>query len=301
MIDKIRSEVVCMTPEIAKAYLETNKGNRNVRPSQVAFLANSMTRGDWVLTHQGIAISKDGILIDGQHRLLAVIKANMAIPMMVTYGLDRKTAFPAIDGGFILRSDADRIGVDRKTVEVAKFLALRVFYWFGDGWKSRKFTHSQLNQICDVISEYHDELMEYCPTVAKVLSNSTARTAAISSVLIGQDKDYVFKLYRDLVLSNIDNLPQCGKSIIKQVMTGHISHSKASRDLEFFSKMMYVFDKTNADISRISIRNHLEFADKVREKLIKKFPFIEYDKLKTKSEPINVVTYNQTTHSSCHV
>lgn len=300
MVDKIRSEVVCITPEIAKAYLETNQGNRKIRLSQVSFLATSMTRGDWVLTHQGIAISKDGILIDGQHRLLAVIKANMAIPMMVTHGLNRITAFPAIDGGFVPRNDSDRIGVDKRIVEVAKFIALYVFSWGCNKNGPRKFTHTQLKQICDVISDHHDELMRCCPTMAKFLSNSSVRAAAISSVLIGQDRDYVFQLYRDLVLSNIDNLPPCGKSIIKQVMTGNITSTKSSRNLEFFAKMMYVFDKKNEDISRVSIRNPSEFVDNVREKLIKSFPFIEHDKLKAKSDSIKSVTSNQTTQSSCH-
>ena len=72
----MKTEVVLVTPLLAKKWLERNTDNRDIRPSVVTGLAESITRGEWVLSHQGIAFAKSGRLLDGQHRLLAIVEAN---------------------------------------------------------------------------------------------------------------------------------------------------------------------------------------------------------------------------------
>lgn len=77
-----------ITPEIAEKYLEKNITNRNVRESWVTELSNAIKRGRFRLTHQGIGFDVKGKLIDGQHRLLAVVKAGLPVQLYVTRGLD---------------------------------------------------------------------------------------------------------------------------------------------------------------------------------------------------------------------
>lgn len=64
----------------------------------VAAMAEDMKAGRWIATHQGIAIGKSGRLLDGQHRLSAVIKAGVPVEMMVTFDID-ESAIDAIDRG----------------------------------------------------------------------------------------------------------------------------------------------------------------------------------------------------------
>lgn len=75
-----------ITPESAKTYLLKNSNNRAVSQKVVNGYAEDMIAGKWKLTHQGIAFDADGVLIDGQHRLLAIVKANVAVMMLVTMG-----------------------------------------------------------------------------------------------------------------------------------------------------------------------------------------------------------------------
>lgn len=100
-----RTEFEFITPETAKEYLELNKTNRRIRPGVVMKYAADMAAGRWRLTHQGIAFDRDMNLIDGQHRLLAVIRSGCSIQMAVTYGLDRE-CHEVVDGG-ALRSVKD--------------------------------------------------------------------------------------------------------------------------------------------------------------------------------------------------
>lgn len=81
------SRVETITPEIAQQYLERNlENNRRLSTKNIALYANAMQSGDWQLTSQGISFNESGQLTDGQHRLMAIIKAGVPVKMYVTYG-----------------------------------------------------------------------------------------------------------------------------------------------------------------------------------------------------------------------
>lgn len=78
------SFVIDLTPEIAEDWL--NHGNTHNRPildTHVDYLASEMKARRWRLTHQGIAFSTNQVLLDGQHRLWAVVFSGVTVPMRV--------------------------------------------------------------------------------------------------------------------------------------------------------------------------------------------------------------------------
>ncbi|MFC9953182.1 hypothetical protein ACFVIN_22370 [Streptomyces prasinus] len=91
-------EVLDVTPELAAEWLTRNTSNRPLSKATVQQLAARIQRGEWQLTHQGIAFDEDGVLIDGQHRLAAVVKAGLTVPLTVARGVPR-TAFTVMDTG----------------------------------------------------------------------------------------------------------------------------------------------------------------------------------------------------------
>ena len=84
---KIRTEQIMVTPQLAEKWLEGNTHNRPLRANRVEQYASDMKGGRWRLTHQGVAFSDTGVLLDGQHRLYAIWQTGIPIEMMVTYGL----------------------------------------------------------------------------------------------------------------------------------------------------------------------------------------------------------------------
>lgn len=76
--------VMTVTSKIAKEWLERNAvNNRKINPNRVRMYAEDMRSGNWKLTHQGIAFDADGQLIDGQHRLAAVVKSGVPVRMLI--------------------------------------------------------------------------------------------------------------------------------------------------------------------------------------------------------------------------
>jgi hypothetical protein len=90
-----------ITPKIAAAYLDHNPDeffNRKITEKRVGSIAREMSAGMWEATHQGIAFDETGSLIDGQHRLLAIIQSGVTCELLVSRGIKRK-AFTVIDSG----------------------------------------------------------------------------------------------------------------------------------------------------------------------------------------------------------
>lgn len=94
----VGSYLVKMTPEIAAAYLARHAPNRPLSKPVVKAYADDMTAGHWTYNGQNLIIDRNGYLIDGQHRLSAVIKSGVSVDMGITYGVDRST-FDTIDTG----------------------------------------------------------------------------------------------------------------------------------------------------------------------------------------------------------
>jgi hypothetical protein len=88
----MKSEMINISPSLAEHFLSKNILNRNISHALVNKYATDMENGSWEVTHQGIAFYDDDTVADGQHRLLAIIKARATVPMMVTYGLKKESS-----------------------------------------------------------------------------------------------------------------------------------------------------------------------------------------------------------------
>jgi hypothetical protein len=111
-----RSVWVDITPAMAGDWLRNNFRNRPVSDDVVKSYARDMLAGCWIATHQGIAFNDRDELIDGQHRLLAIVASGATVRMMVTFGMPSEiagspmTTMDAVDRGRT-RSVADQLKI----------------------------------------------------------------------------------------------------------------------------------------------------------------------------------------------
>lgn len=83
----LNSQWMDITPELARTSLANNVRNRSLSEDVVLAYARDMLNLEWQATHQGIAFNDRDELIDGQHRLHAIVRSGVTIRMMVTFGL----------------------------------------------------------------------------------------------------------------------------------------------------------------------------------------------------------------------
>lgn len=83
----ISAQLMTITPKLAEAWLRNNSHNRGVANSRVDQYAADMRRGEWRVNGETIKLAADGQVLDGQHRLLAVLEADTPIDSLVITGL----------------------------------------------------------------------------------------------------------------------------------------------------------------------------------------------------------------------
>ena len=106
----MRSKVQKISPKRAGELLEANTANRPLSRSVVRSFAEAMRRGDWLITHQGIAFDSNGVLVDGQHRLAAIVEADVPIEVTVFTDVEPGT-FDVLDTGK-RRNAADVLAIE---------------------------------------------------------------------------------------------------------------------------------------------------------------------------------------------
>ncbi|MDP2620568.1 MAG: hypothetical protein Q8P46_10395, partial [Hyphomicrobiales bacterium] len=67
-----------ITPELAREWLEkTNRKNRPLSELKWTAYAVDMLEGRWQYNGDAIRFGSDGVLLDGQHRLMACVEAGI--------------------------------------------------------------------------------------------------------------------------------------------------------------------------------------------------------------------------------
>ncbi len=95
---KIITKIIDITPDMAAEMLEKNTMNRQISQLNVTRYANDMASGEWDMNGETIKIAEDGTILDGQHRLWAIIEAGISVTMLVVYNVP-KTVITKIDIG----------------------------------------------------------------------------------------------------------------------------------------------------------------------------------------------------------
>jgi hypothetical protein len=112
----IRTVWMHVSPELAQLWMGNNFVNRKMVDDVVHTYAREMSTANWIPTHQGVAFNDKDELIDGQHRLQAIILSGVTVLMMVTFGLPSNilgkemTTMDAVDRGRT-RSVADQLTI----------------------------------------------------------------------------------------------------------------------------------------------------------------------------------------------
>ena len=86
-----------ITPDVAIAMLERNVNNRKIK--DISRLVGEILAGEWKLNGATIVFDKDGMLVDGQHRLESCVKSNTPITSIIVRGIDNATQI-TMDAGY---------------------------------------------------------------------------------------------------------------------------------------------------------------------------------------------------------
>lgn len=253
----MKSELTMITPAMARQMLECNVDNRKLREGLVEKYRDIYLRGDWLITHQGIAFSESGRLLDGQHRLtfISELPESTQVPIFVSTGMPDRS-FEAIDLGRN-RSVQDIYKVAEGLAAVGRFFALIVYN------KSAGLTPQMVKPLMDFVEDDYTTLVSFSPASKKFWSCATLRAAAIYQMKRGHDKDRIRLIYDSMVKSNISTMTNGARVFTQQYLNGLINARNA---YDTFCRATRVFDTKEPFLgTKISIRDQAGEIGEVRK------------------------------------
>lgn len=178
---QITHRILAVTPEMAERWLGYNIINRPFRNHQAIKLESDMLSGRWLFDGAPIRFDEHGNLIDGQHRLTAVMRTGLTFPFSVMQGLPSQ----AQD---VMDLNAKRTAADQlafRGVRNSGFVAasVRLFLLHHNGLLF-KDTHRKAEVTEAVITAYVDANHE---TIESMLSmgNEVQRNRGVQPSLAG--------------------------------------------------------------------------------------------------------------------
>jgi len=217
----MKTSVEKITPAIALELLRLNTANRGFSQATVNFYAKQMEHGEWKTTSQGIAISSDNMIIDGQHRLMAIVKTKLAQEMLVTRGLNYNEVFAVYDTGKN-RTAGDVLSIRGVKQPNAMSAAIKTYVSLSKGKKAgsphltggskaSKESNANIMDIFmskrDLFENVSEDVLKGISTTTKIISNSLILGVSFYLVLeknhqVENVRDFFFQLVNG---SNIKN------------------------------------------------------------------------------------------------
>lgn len=151
----MNTQIITITPDLASHLLTANVSNRKVVSSNVDYWCACLKGGDVKLTHQGIAIHgtiADPIrLIDGQHRLMAIVKTGIPARFLIAENVPME-AFAALDNGKP-RSMADRAEIPHHLAQICSS-----FFYLSSTYTISKPPVKLIQELADCIRPYYEKV-----------------------------------------------------------------------------------------------------------------------------------------------
>lgn len=149
----MKTSIVTVTPELARVWLKQNDGNRNLNAKTVSAYARAMRRGDWMANGESIKFDSSGRLLDGQHRLAALIEADLSHELLVIEGLS-SAAQDTMDSGR-KRTTADALSIHGMgNANVLSAVARRAWMWDRGNYKFVNTEIPTTSEVMETIDKY---------------------------------------------------------------------------------------------------------------------------------------------------
>ena len=193
----MQSKEMVVTPGLASQWLERKSKNRRVSGEHVKKLANEMVCGRWELNGVPIIFDLEGKLIDGQHRLEAVVMSGVDIMSVVVFGVESYRAFETIDILCRARNVPQLYEMEGgKNANTKTAIARKLLLWDLTTDKSNYDLYKRRNGIApvdvlDYIRVHEREITHMYDAVSgsKVSLKSGAGSALMAALIICNRKD----------------------------------------------------------------------------------------------------------------
>jgi hypothetical protein len=202
-----------VSPALAEELLTLNTHNRKASEAIIRKYCIEIESGAWRPSSAGIGIDINGVLIDGQHRLYAIIRSGVTIPLLVVWNLppeaqrtvDRQNRRSLFDV-FTLEG----VQLSRTAVQTATVLAYR-----NQGWTNAYPADSQVREVAEI----HKDALQH------VGSNKSFTAGMRAALVIGYEmSDSLTLPFMATVLQPVSRPADCPAYRFRRWKDAHIGY-----------------------------------------------------------------------------
>lgn len=238
-------------PKEAKELLALNIKNRRLSGRIVSKYAKDMADGNWINNGDVIRISSKGTLIDGQHRLSAIIEAGVTVTLNFAEGLD-PDSFSTIDRGKgrttgqILELQGFKnakilAAVSKRLIHWENTLDQSKFTFMNEGFQ-RITDHEQMAYVKHHASEIHKTYESL--TGSLPLKKCGAPSALITALIIIQRyNSFSSKKFIEGLVTGANLIQNSPIALLRDRMVDPPDRRGAAWDLELMALTIKSFNK----------------------------------------------------------
>ncbi|MDN6440465.1 MAG: hypothetical protein L0K30_00265 [Acidipropionibacterium jensenii] len=172
-----------VTPAIAEKWLAKNTHNRDLNDRVVDAMVRDLESGNWLDNGATITFSEGGVLLDGQHRLNAVVKSGVGINSIIVRGAKAEAQHTMDTGAKRTLSNALKLRGEKNHVALAAATVAHIVWDRGNrGFGTSRSTRVTNSEAIDYI-ESHPWLREQITDVARYRSHLPGLSTGAVSVL----------------------------------------------------------------------------------------------------------------------
>jgi len=247
----------------ADELLKNNGINRRIIRSSVDFIKTEIESGKFTINGSSIVISKDGVLIDGQHRLTAISELDTEMNMIVVRNV-KESVFSTIDSGKS-RTAADVLSSKKIPNSSSAASAIkRIIEEFASKRKTSKNGSIKLSNT-EILEFYNKNCIEIDETILKCLrlyqtqiKIVTVSVATAMIFLLGREnKTKAIQFIRELFTGELESNSNAALTLRKRLINNKIEGKKLN-DATLRALFIIAFRayKNDRDISKIQINGN---------------------------------------------
>ena len=266
-VSNMKFTTMTISPSMAETFLKNNQNNRVKSNHQIRNYAREMKLGRWSLTAEPIMVTTDGELINGQHRLEAVIVSGMHIDFTVATVPDTST-FRVLDMGR-KRSHADILGIPRSIANSLNVILKTV----------HEFKPPSCYDTSTLYKSYFGTLLIEIDDIVKPKGRTWGRTpikvaCALSIIIDRCDKEQAFDAYRKVCHMPMQMWPPLFMDFFRYVAE-HPNPYYLTNDYlyssEYFLRSFYCFQNLNTSRKHVVLRK--SFVEGIRPEITEAIKF----------------------------
>ncbi len=222
-----------ITADLARKFLRINDGNRKLSGMHVKHISLQMQLERWVQVPCSIILNEDGNLVDGQHRLEAIVDSGVDQCMIVCVAVHGEEIFKILDQGKN-RTNADILRMPNQIVQPIQYLL--------------RCTGTAKPVASDIQQLYSTHLMSACIHIhedikpkSSVVKYAPFRASFAVATAMGANFTVASEIYKALGDYQVKEFTPLMADMMRQFNEGFTKQDGRSLNNEFFIRGVFMF------------------------------------------------------------